>query len=121
MFIVLEDTFKENATSLIDEIVAPLNAARIPFSSTHGVCRNFRPLPQFRHSRLSIIFPNQNHDNNVNITHLAEIEREQLVAPLSYTRVAPPGVGGEGGPGNYWVPVCHHALGFLSYVYRDRG
>ncbi|KAF8579654.1 Metallo-dependent phosphatase [Ramaria rubella] len=77
-----ENTFAENATSLIDEIVAPLNAAKIPFSSTQG-----------------------NHDNNVNITHLAEIEREQLVAPLSYTRVAPPGVGGEEGPGNYWVPV----------------
>ncbi|KAF8526589.1 Metallo-dependent phosphatase, partial [Hysterangium stoloniferum] len=77
-----ENTFRENATTLIDEIVVPLNAAKIPFSSTHG-----------------------NHDNNVNITHLAEIEREQLVAPLSYTRAAPHGVGGEGGPGNYWVPI----------------
>jgi hypothetical protein len=42
----------------------------------------------------------------VNITHLEEIEREQLVAPLSYTRIASPDIGGEGGPGNYWVPVC---------------
>jgi len=31
------DTFKENATTLIDEIVAPLNAAKVPFSSSHGV------------------------------------------------------------------------------------
>lgn len=31
------DTFKENSTTLIDEIVKPLNEARIPFSSTHGV------------------------------------------------------------------------------------
>lgn len=27
------------------------------------------------------------------------------MAPLSYTRPAPPGIGGQGGPGNYWVPV----------------
>lgn len=33
----MEDTFRENSTSLIDEIVAPLNEAKIPFSSTHGV------------------------------------------------------------------------------------
>ncbi|KAF9256381.1 Metallo-dependent phosphatase [Marasmius fiardii PR-910] len=77
-----ENTFRENSTTLIDEIVAPLNAVKVPFSSTHG-----------------------NHDNNPNITHLEEIEREQKVAPLSYTRVGPPGVGGNGGPGNYWVPI----------------
>ncbi|KAF8221591.1 Metallo-dependent phosphatase [Tricholoma matsutake] len=77
-----ENTFKENSTTLIDEIVKPLNEARIPFSSTHG-----------------------NHDNEPNITHTEEILREQRVAPLSYTRMSPPGVGGEGGPGNYWVPV----------------
>ena len=47
----------------------------------------------------------QNHDNQVNITHLEEIEREQRIAPLSYTRTAPAGVGGTEGPGNYWVPV----------------
>ena len=34
----------------------------------------------------------QNHDNQVNITHLAEIEREQSIAPLSYTRTAPLGL-----------------------------
>jgi hypothetical protein len=47
----------------------------------------------------------QNHDNDVNTTHLEEIRREQLISPLSYTRLAPPGVGGQGGEGNYWVPV----------------
>uniref|UniRef100_A0A0W0G322 Calcineurin-like phosphoesterase domain-containing protein n=1 Tax=Moniliophthora roreri TaxID=221103 RepID=A0A0W0G322_MONRR len=77
-----ENTFRENSTTLIDEIVGPLNDAKVPFSSTHG-----------------------NHDNNPNITHMEEIEREQKVAPLSYTRAAPKGVGGAGGPGNYWVPV----------------
>ncbi|EPQ53523.1 Metallo-dependent phosphatase [Gloeophyllum trabeum ATCC 11539] len=81
-----ENTFRENSTHLIDEIVAPLNAVKIPFSSTHG-----------------------NHDNEPNITHYEEIIREQEVAPLSYTRLAPPGVGGYGGPGNYWVPVYEKA------------
>lgn len=32
-----EDTFRENSTSLIDEIVAPLNVVKVPFSSSHGV------------------------------------------------------------------------------------
>ncbi|KAE9398773.1 Metallo-dependent phosphatase, partial [Gymnopus androsaceus JB14] len=77
-----ENAFKDNATLLIDRIVAPLNAFQIPFSSTQG-----------------------NHDNQKNITHLQEILREQKVAPLSYTRIAPPGVGGFEGPGNYWIPV----------------
>ncbi|GLB38949.1 putative calcineurin-like phosphoesterase [Lyophyllum shimeji] len=78
-----ENTFRENSTTLIDEIVAPLNQAGIPFSSSHG-----------------------NHDNQANITHAEEILREQKVAPLlSYTRTAPAGVGGPGGPGNYWVPI----------------
>ncbi|KAJ7643115.1 Metallo-dependent phosphatase-like protein [Mycena polygramma] len=76
-------TFKENSTFLVDQILAPLIETAIPFSSTHG-----------------------NHDNQVNITHLGEILREQKIAPhLSYTRVSPPGVGGVGGPGNYWVPI----------------
>ena len=35
--IIFLDTFRENSTSLIDEIVAPLNEARIPFSSAYGV------------------------------------------------------------------------------------
>ncbi|EJD43470.1 Metallo-dependent phosphatase [Auricularia subglabra TFB-10046 SS5] len=81
-----ENTFRENATKLIDEIVAPLNEARVPFSSVHG-----------------------NHDNNVNITHAQEIAREQHVAPRSYTRSAPPGVGGAQGPGTYWVPIYRKA------------
>ncbi|KAJ6543028.1 Metallo-dependent phosphatase-like protein [Mycena capillaripes] len=76
-------TFKENSTLLIDQIMTPLIEAKIAFSSTHG-----------------------NHDNQVNITHLDEIAREQAIAPhLCYTRAAPPGIGGIGGPGNYWVPI----------------
>ncbi|PPR03650.1 hypothetical protein CVT24_007764 [Panaeolus cyanescens] len=86
-----ENTFRENSTTIIDIIVGPLNDAKVPFSSTHG-----------------------NHDNQPNITHLEETQREQLVAPLSYTRVAPNGVGGAGGPGNYWVPVYRNANGDFS-------
>lgn len=56
----------------------------------------------------------QNHDNQVNITHAEEIIREQKVAPLSYTRSAPPGVGGEEGPGNYWVPVRNNVFSGYS-------
>ncbi|KAF5346571.1 hypothetical protein D9758_013493 [Tetrapyrgos nigripes] len=88
-----ENTFKENATKLIDQIVAPLNTLKIPFSTTQG-----------------------NHDNQNNITHLDIIKREQAQAPLSYTRTSPPGVGGDKddsdgdgvsrhGPGNCWVPI----------------
>ena len=47
----------------------------------------------------------------MNITHLEEIEREQLVAPTSYTRRSPPGVGGQGGECNYWVPIYANAQG----------
>jgi hypothetical protein len=81
-----ENTFRENSTFLIDKIAAPLNEARIPFSSTQG-----------------------NHDNQANITHLEEILCEQQVAPLSYTRLSSPGVGGVGGPGNYWVPIYRNS------------
>jgi len=81
-----ENTSRENSTSLIDEIVAPLNEAKIPFSSTHG-----------------------NHDNQRNITHLEEIQREQRISPLSYTRAAPPSIGGQGGQGTYWVPIYEEA------------
>ncbi|TCD68154.1 hypothetical protein EIP91_011432 [Steccherinum ochraceum] len=77
-----ENGFKENATVYIDQIVGPLNKLKIPFSSTHG-----------------------NHDNQANISHIEEIIREQHDAPLSYTRTAPPGIGGPSGPGTYWVPV----------------
>lgn len=77
-----ENTFRKNSTRLIDTIVQSLNEAKVPFSSTHG-----------------------NHDNQVNITHMEEIIRETSQAPLSYTRHSPAGVGGAGGPGNYWVPV----------------
>ncbi|KAF4616807.1 hypothetical protein D9613_008404 [Agrocybe pediades] len=97
-----ENTFRENSTTLVDEIVGPLNAARIPFSSTHG-----------------------NHDNQANITHLEEIQRELRVAPLSYTRIAPKGVGGEEGPGNYWVPVYRndkdHAPILILWFFDSRG
>ncbi|KIM42442.1 hypothetical protein M413DRAFT_444857 [Hebeloma cylindrosporum] len=77
-----ENTFRENSTTIIDQIVAPLNKAKVPFSSTHG-----------------------NHDNQPNITHAEEIKREQKVSRFSYTRSAPKGVGGDFGPGNYWVPI----------------
>ncbi|KAI0353413.1 Metallo-dependent phosphatase [Trametes cingulata] len=98
-----ENTFRENSTTLIDEIVAPLNRLRIPFSSTHG-----------------------NHDNEPNITHAEEIRREQLVAPLSYTRTAPAWADGEGyGPGTYWVPVYTKATdrnpSLILWFFDSRG
>ena len=31
------DTFRENSTKLIDEIMVPINEAGVKFSSTHGV------------------------------------------------------------------------------------
>ncbi|KII84564.1 hypothetical protein PLICRDRAFT_57545 [Plicaturopsis crispa FD-325 SS-3] len=97
-----ENTFKENSTLLVDEVVGPLVKARLPFSSTHG-----------------------NHDNQHNITHLEEILREQLVAPNSYTRLAPPGIGGVEGPGTYWVPVYNkitdRAPALVLWFFDSRG
>ncbi|KAH8116220.1 Metallo-dependent phosphatase [Phellopilus nigrolimitatus] len=98
----LPDTFRENSTKLIDEIMVPINEAQVKFSSTYG-----------------------NHDNEANITHLEEIKRELLVAPRSYTRVAPPGIGGEEGPGTYWVPVytkeSDSAPSLILWFFDSRG
>ncbi|KIJ63787.1 hypothetical protein HYDPIDRAFT_133633 [Hydnomerulius pinastri MD-312] len=97
-----ENTFKENSTDLVNEILGPINKARIPFSTTQG-----------------------NHDNQVNITHLKEIQRELSISPLSYTRIAPPGVGGVGGPGNYWVPIYRKKYDFapvlILWFFDSRG
>lgn len=97
-----ENTFRENSTTLIDRIVAPLNEAKIPFSSTQG-----------------------NHDNEQNITHLEEIRREQRDSYLSYTRTAPPGIGGEGGEGTYWVPIYEKATdltpALILWFFDSRG
>ena len=46
-----ENTFKENSTVYIDEIVNNLNEAQIPFSSTYGVSS----LPLFCHLRPSLL------------------------------------------------------------------
>lgn len=67
---------------------------------------------------LSLTASAQNHDNQANITHLEEIRRELKVAPNSYTRMSPPGVGGEEGPGSYWVPVS--ACSGRVYVQSNR-
>ncbi|TFK83619.1 Metallo-dependent phosphatase [Polyporus arcularius HHB13444] len=98
-----ENTFRENSTTLIDEVVAPLNKLKIPFSSTHG-----------------------NHDNEPNITHAEEIRRELRVAPLSYTRAAPAWADGQGyGPGTYWVPVykkaSDHSPSLILWFFDSRG
>ncbi|KAG1722224.1 Metallo-dependent phosphatase-like protein [Suillus paluster] len=97
-----ENTFRENSTTLIDAIVAPLNEAKIPFSSTYG-----------------------NHDNQRNITHLEEIQREQHVSSLSYTRTAPSGIGGRGGEGTYWVPIYEKATdltpALILWFFDSRG
>ncbi|KAI0684541.1 Metallo-dependent phosphatase-like protein [Cytidiella melzeri] len=82
-----ENTFKENSTIYINEIVSSLNEVKVPFCSTYG-----------------------NHDNNPNITHLAEYLREKEIAPHSYTRMM--ASGGEYGPGTYWVPIYAHPFDF---------
>ena len=66
--------------------------------------------------RILFVFPNddlylQNHDSDINITRAGEIAREIAISPWSYTRFSPPGVGGTGGPGNYWVPVYEETTG----------
>ena len=95
------DGFKENATVYIDKIVAPLNSLMIPFSSIQGVSLDNSV---FTNTQLNDVF--QNHDNEANISHIEEIRREWAQAPhFSYTRTAPPGIGGPSGPGTYWVPV----------------
>lgn len=99
------DTFRENSTSLIDSVVRPLNAAKIPFSSTSGVSTLYST------RLLSSDFYPQNHDSHINITRADEIARETAISHLSYTRFSPPGVGGAGGPGNYWVPVYRKVTG----------
>lgn len=81
-----ENTFRENSTDLINQLLTPFIEHGVPFSTTHG-----------------------NHDNQPNITHAAEIERELSIAPTqSFTRIGDADVGGVGGPGNYWVPVYLH-------------
>ncbi|KAG5651509.1 hypothetical protein H0H81_008374 [Sphagnurus paluster] len=77
-----ERTFAHNSTLLINQIVRPFVEANVPFATTQG-----------------------NHDNQPNISHRQVIEHERSLTKLSYTRPAPDGIGGEGGPGNYWVPV----------------
>ncbi|KIP09789.1 hypothetical protein PHLGIDRAFT_126087 [Phlebiopsis gigantea 11061_1 CR5-6] len=101
-----ENTFRENSTVYINEIIAPLNQMKIPFCSTQG-----------------------NHDNEPNITHLEEIQRELKYAPLSYTRIAPAsisgGSGGKYGPGTYWVPVYTNKNDFapalIIWAFDSRG
>ncbi|KAF8157064.1 Metallo-dependent phosphatase-like protein [Crassisporium funariophilum] len=94
-----ENTFKDNATTLVDKIMRPVIEANTPFSSTHG-----------------------NHDNQPNISHLDEIERENSLSSLSYTRQAPSGIGGAGGPGNYWVPVSKLAEpSLILWFFDSRG
>jgi hypothetical protein len=78
-----ENTFASNATRLVDILTKPLVERSMQFSSTYG-----------------------NHDNQANISHLDELLREQQVAKCcSWTRRSPIGVGGQGGEGNYWVPI----------------
>lgn len=84
-------------TDVLDQIYAPLNAARVPFSSTHG-----------------------NHDNHRNISHAKEIAHERAVAPLSYTRTTD-GVGGAGGEGCYWVPVGSYVRPLVRLIVSRAG
>ena len=55
---------------------------------------------------LSLTHGFQKYDNQAHITHLEELKRELQVAPNTYTRSAPLGIGGslEAGPGATGYP-----------------
>lgn len=74
--------------SAIEQILTPLKAAGVPFSTTKG-----------------------NHDNEKYSTHGSITDMEHAFAPgLSYTKKAPAGVGGGmAGSDNYWVPIYRDA------------
>ncbi|PWN25593.1 Metallo-dependent phosphatase [Jaminaea rosea] len=77
-----------NVSRAVTQILEPIAEAGIPLSSTKG-----------------------NHGNDKYSTHLSISQYEHAVAgPLSYTRQAPPGVGGgDVGTDNYWVPIHANA------------
>lgn len=58
----------------------------------------------------------QNHDSDINITRAGGMSRELEISPWSYTRFSPPGVGGAGGPCNYWVPIYERIMGESAAV-----
>ncbi|KAK7708078.1 hypothetical protein SLS64_006900 [Diaporthe eres] len=74
-----ENTFKENSTTYVDQIVGPLVKRNLTWASTYG-----------------------NHDNDYNITGQAILEREKLW-PNSRTRSMVPGP--DAGVTNYYLPV----------------
>ncbi|KAF8322544.1 Metallo-dependent phosphatase [Clavulina sp. PMI_390] len=76
-----DDTFKENSTSYLDMMLAPLIEASIPFATTFG-----------------------NHDNHINISHYDELRHIQKIAPLAYVDACH-SCGGAGGEANYFVPI----------------
>lgn len=74
-----ENTFKENSTTYVDQIVGPLVKRNLTWASTYG-----------------------NHDNDFNITGQGILERESLW-PNSRTRSMVPGP--NAGVTNYYLPV----------------
>lgn len=74
-----ENTFKENSTTYVDQIVGPLVKRNLTWASTYG-----------------------NHDNDYNITGEGILKRERLW-PNSRTRSMVPGP--DAGVTNYYLPV----------------
>lgn len=74
-----ENTFKENSTTYVDQIVGPLVKRNLTWASTYG-----------------------NHDNDFNITGQGILDRESLW-PNSRTRSMVPGP--NAGVSNYYLPV----------------
>lgn len=74
-----ENTFKENSTTYVDQIVGPLVERNLTWASTYG-----------------------NHDNDFNLTGEGILERESLW-PNSRTRSMVPGP--DAGVTNYYLPV----------------
>ena len=50
------DTFRENSTLLIDEIVGPINEAGVKFSSTYGVRAVMSFRYKYPHSHYPLLF-----------------------------------------------------------------
>ena len=73
-----ENTFLENSTKYVDQIVSPMVSKNYSWASTYG-----------------------NHDTQYNLSREA-LFKEETKYELSYTRHSPKGVGGVT---NYWLPI----------------
>ncbi|KAK7701728.1 hypothetical protein SLS64_010176 [Diaporthe eres] len=95
-----ENTFKENATDYVDEIVAPLVEAGLPWASTYG--SECVPLSPLAHVQVADDFRRLDHDSDVNLSREAMYAREKTYAnSLTGCEVNQNGAGVS----NYYLPV----------------